>query len=121
MKNKLPLIIALIVGVIALFAIRSYVNRMEQDTQAQFRGEPVASAARDIPAGTEITMQMIVPKSVPRRFIPPQAIEGQSQVKQIVGRKAAVAIKAGQIVLWSDLASEGRGGLASIIPAGEGA
>jgi Flp pilus assembly protein CpaB len=121
MKNKFPLVVAIVVGVLALFAIKSYVNRMEQNTQAQLRGDPVVAASRDIPAGTELTMQMIVAKPVPRKFIPPQAIEGQAQVKQIIGRKTGARIQAGQIILWTDLASEGRATLASIIPAGEGA
>src|SRR5690349_19151096 len=121
MKSKLPLIVAVIVGAVALFAVHSYVNKMEQKTQAQLRGDPVVAAARDIPAGAELTMQMISAKQVPRKFIPPQAIEGQAQVKQVLGRRTAVKIQAGQIILWSDLVSEGRGTLASIIPAGEGA
>jgi pilus assembly protein CpaB len=121
MKNRLPLIVAIIVGAVALVAIRSYVNKMEQNTQAQLRGDPVVAASHDIPAGAEITLQMLVAKQVPRKYIPSQAIEGQAQVKQILGRKTAVPIKGGQIILWSDLASEGRAGLASIIPSGEGA
>ena len=121
MKNKFPLIIAAIVGVAAIFAVKSYVDKMERQAQAQLRGEPVVAASRDIEAGTELTIQMIAQKSVPKQFIPPQAIQGEAQIKQIVGRRAAVPIKAGQVVLWSDLVSEGRGTLASIIPAGEGA
>jgi Flp pilus assembly protein CpaB len=39
----------------------------------------------------------------------------------ILGSKARVAIRKGQIMLWSDLASEAGGGLSSTIPAGEGA
>jgi pilus assembly protein CpaB len=121
MKNKFPLIVAAVVGVVAFFAIRSYVNKMEQATQAQLRGDPVVAASRELPAGTQLTMQMIVAKPVPRKFIPSQAIEGVAQVKQVIGRKTAVPIKAGQIILWTDLAGEGRGGLASVIPTGEGA
>jgi Flp pilus assembly protein CpaB len=121
MKNKLPLIVALVVGAVALLAIRSYVNKMEKTTQDQLRGDPVVAASHDIPAGTELTLQMLVAKPVPRKFIPPQAIEGQAQVKQILGRKTGARIQAGQIILWTDLVSEGRGALASIIPAGEGA
>jgi pilus assembly protein CpaB len=121
MKNKLPLIVAVVVGIVALLAVRSYVNRMEESTQAQLRGDPIVSASHDIPAGTEITLQMIEAKKVPRKFIPAQAIEGQAQVKQILGRKTAVRLQAGQIMLWSDLATETRGGLATVIPTGEGA
>src|SRR5437868_5726058 len=104
MKNKfLPFCAAIVVGAVALYAITSYVNKMEQQTQAQLHGDPVVAASHEIPANTEITMQMLVAKSVPRKFIPPQAIEGQNQVKQILGRKTAVRIQPGQIILWTDL------------------
>jgi Flp pilus assembly protein CpaB len=66
-------------------------------------------------------MQMIAPKEVPRQFIPSQAIQGSAEVKQILGRKTRVAVRSGQIILWSDLVTDRRGGLSTIIPAGEGA
>ena len=121
MKNKFPLIIAIVIGVAALFAIRQYVNKMQQQAAEKLKGEPVVAAASDIPAGTELTVQMWFAKEVPRQFIPVQAIQGSDQVKQILGSKTRVAIRKGQIMLWSDLASEAGGGLSSIIPAGEGA
>jgi pilus assembly protein CpaB len=121
MKNKFPLIVAIIIGVVALFAIQRYVKNMQEQTAAQYKGQPVVGAATDIPAGTPITMQMLYWKQVPTQFIPSQAIQGQDQVKLIIGSKTSVNIKAGQIVLWSDLVTETRGGLSSIIPAGQGA
>jgi Flp pilus assembly protein CpaB len=121
MKSKFPLIIAVIIGIAALFAIRSYVKKMEEQAQAKLKGEKVVAASADISAGTELTLQMLAPKEVPRQFIPPQAIQGQDDVKQIIGRKTRVVIKAGQLILWSDLVSEARGGLSTVIPAGEGA
>lgn len=112
---------AIIIGLAALFAIRSYVNKREQEASAKLRGEMVVAASVDVSPDTELTMQMLAPKEVPQQFIPVQAIQGSDQVKQILGRKTRVKIGAGQIILWSDLASEARGGLSSIIPAGEGA
>ena len=112
---------ALIIGVGALFAIRQYVNKMQLEADAKLKGDMVVAASADVPAGTELTMQMISPKEVPHQFIPAQAIQGSDQVKQIIGRKARVNIGAGQLILWSDLASETRGGLSSIIPEGDGA
>lgn len=121
MKNKFPLIVAIIIGIAALFAIRQYVKNMQDQTAAQLKGQPVVAANQDIPAGAVITDRMLYWKGVPTQFIPVQAIQGQDQVKLVIGSKTAVAIKAGEIILWSDLQTETRGGLSSIIPAGEGA
>lgn len=121
MKNKFPLIVAIIIGIGALIAIKQYVSNMQKAAAAQLKGEPVVAANVNIPAGTAITTQMIYPKEVPTQFIPAQAIQGSDQVKLIIGSKTSVAIQAGQIILWSDLVTETRGGLSSIIPSGEGA
>ena len=121
MKNKFPLFIAVLIGIGALVAIKSYVDKMEQQARDQLRGDPVVSAGVDIPAGVEITVDMLVAKEVPKQFIPPQAIQGIDQVKQILGSKTRVLVHAGQLVLWSDLEGETRGGLSTIIPVGQGA
>jgi len=121
MKNRFPLIIAIIIGIAALFAIKGYVNKMQQQATDKLKGDLVVAAAVDIPAGVELTVQMLAPKEVPRQFIPAQAIQGSDSVKQILGTKTSVPIHAGQLVLWSDLVSEAKSGLSSIIPEDEGA
>jgi Flp pilus assembly protein CpaB len=121
MKNKLPLVIALLIAVASIFAIKSYIGKEEAAVHEQLKGDPVVAASTDIPAGTELTLQMLVAKEVPRQFIPAQAIEGVDQVKQILGSKTRIPIHAGSLILWSDLASEAHQGLSSIIPAGHGA
>lgn len=121
MKNKLPLIAAVIMAVIAILAVRSYIKRIEAEAQAKLRGKPVVAAKADLKAGTEIEMELVVPKEVPPAFIPPQAIQGSMELAQIIGRKTRVPLQAGQIILWSDLESDLRGGLSSLIPEGEGA
>jgi Flp pilus assembly protein CpaB len=121
MKNKFPLIVAVIIGIAALFAIQRYVKNMQDQAAAQLKGSPVVAANVDIPAGTTITLQMLYAKSVPSQFIPAQAIQGSDQVKLVIGSKTSVGIKSGQIILWSDLVTETRGGLSSIIPTGQGA
>ena len=121
MKNKFPLIVAIIIGVVALIAIQRYVKNMKDQTDAQYKGQPVVAAATDISAGSTITLQMLYWKQVPTQFIPAQAIQGEDQVKLVIGSKTSVAIRQGQIILFSDLATETRSGLSSIIPTGQGA
>jgi pilus assembly protein CpaB len=121
MKNKFPLIVAIIIGIAALIAIQRYVKNMQDQAAAQLKGSPVVAADVDIPAGAVITLPMLYAKQVPSQFIPAQAIQGSDNVKLMIGSKTSVAIKAGQLILWSDLVSETHSGLSSIIPQGEGA
>ncbi len=121
MKNKIPLIAAVIMAVVAILAISSYVKRVEAEAKAKLRGKPVVAAKADMKAGTEIELDQVMAKEVPPAFIPPQAIQGSMELKQVIGRKTRVPLRAGQIILWSDLESERRGGLSSLIPEGEGA
>lgn len=119
MQNKMPLIIALILGLLASFGVYKYVQGEKAKLAAQLEGRSIVAAAQDIPKGTELTIELLSPKNVPESFIPPQAIEGSDNVKLIMGRKTRVDISAGQIVMWSDLEVENRGGFASLIPDGE--
>jgi Flp pilus assembly protein CpaB len=121
MKNKFPLIVAIIIGVVALIAIKKYVDNQQELTNAKYKGQPVLGANVDIPAGATITPSMLYWKGVPSQYIPAQAIQGDDQEKLVVGSKTSVEVKAGTIILWSDLVTETRGGLSSIIPAGQGA
>ncbi len=121
MKNRAPIFFAVIIGILAIFSVYSYVKKMEKATQDKLKGVPVVAARVAIAAGKELTQEMFMPKEVPEQFIPAQAIKGSAELKQIIGRKMRVAIKPGQIVLWSDLVSEAKSGLSSAIPAGEGA
>ena len=87
MKNKFPLIVAIIIGLAALFAIQKYVKNMQQQAADQLKGQQVVAARVDIPAGTVITTEMLYPQEVPTRFIPAQAIQGSDNVKLIVGQQ----------------------------------
>jgi Flp pilus assembly protein CpaB len=124
MRSKLPLVAAILIGIGAVWATHTYVKKQQQQITAQLKGSPVLAAAADIPAGTELTREMLKPMEVPDQFIPSQAISlsrDQREVRQLLGRKTRVKIRRDQMILWSDLVSEMPGGLATIIPRGEGA
>ena len=119
MKNRIPIIAAVILGIVAVFAVQSYVKRAQESAAAQLKGRQVLAARVDIDKGDEITESMLGLKEVPSQFIPQQAITTPEERRQILGRKARVPITQGTLVLWSDLEIERRGGLSSLIPEGE--
>jgi Flp pilus assembly protein CpaB len=79
----------------------------------------VVSAAKEIPKGVDITKEMLMPKSVPRQFIPSQALRGSDDVRLLLGRKARYPIQAGQVLTWSDLEPEKAEGLSAYVPEGQ--
>lgn len=119
MKGKLPIIVAIVLGIVAVLAIRSYVQQIEADAARQLEGRLVLFAAADIDKGASLTEEMLTTDSVPEQFIPRQAITSTEEMRQILGRKTRVAVPAGNIILWSDLEVDKRGGLSSLIPEGE--
>jgi pilus assembly protein CpaB len=119
MKSRTPIVVAIVIGILVVFAIRSYVARVKDEAKAQLKGSPVVAARQDMPEGSLVKMDLIYPKEVPDRFIPPQAIRGSAEVAQIVGRKVRFPITKDQIILWSDLEMERRRGLATVVPGDE--
>ena len=122
MRNKAPLILSVIVGLIALVAIQSYLRKKEVSAQSQFRGSKVLAIATDVRKGAELTPQMLVVKEVPNQFVPPDALREGGDAQLVVGRKLATSLRAGQILQWVVFQGEGKGGgLSSMIPDKEGA
>ena len=119
MKNRIPIVVAVVLGIVAVLAINSYVKRMKEETEQKYRGKPVIAARSNIPAGGEIGEKMLTLKKVPSQYIPRQAMTTPEERRQIIGRKTRVPIRAGQLILWSDLEMEKRGGLSALIPEGE--
>jgi pilus assembly protein CpaB len=119
MKNRIPLIVAVVLGIVVVFAIRRYVTGIQERADSQLQGRPVVAAAVDIVPGTVITEQMLKEISIPPRYIPRQALTSLEEKRQVVGRTVRVAVPANTPLLWSDLEVEKRGGLSSLIPEGE--
>ena len=121
MKNKIPLIVAIVLGIIAILAVRFYVQRVEQEARLKLKGAHVVAAKEDIKAGTEIDPDLVAVQGSADSVHTAAGHPGSMELKQILGHKTRVPLRAGQIILWSDLESERRGGLSALIPEGDGA
>lgn len=119
MKNRMPIIAAVVLAVVAVIAVRSYVKRAQDRADAQLKGRQVVAAKVDIAKGAEITEGMLGQREVPTQFIPQQAIAPGDDRRMIIGRKTAVPIRKGTLLLWSDLDVEQPGGLSALVPEGE--
>ena len=118
MKNSFPIVVAIIIAVVSLLAVKSYVGKVNQADEERRSGKVLVAAASDLEAGAELSLQNMVPREVPDEFIPTQAIVGKAQAQMAEGKKLKFNVAVGQIILWSDLELPSRG-FASTIPPGE--
>jgi Flp pilus assembly protein CpaB len=120
MKSKLPVIVAVALAVVAVIAVRSYVNNIQSQSQKQLQGDKYLVAATDIEAGAAILYEQISTRAVPKRFVPPLAIPGKKENALLIsGRITKMPLRPGELIMWNDLISEKRGGFQSLIPVGE--
>lgn len=97
---------AAIVGLVMLFL---YMQRFEQEASG---GPPVnvLVATRDIPLGAQVAEDMLGRRPLPRSYIEDRHIP-ESEAARIIGVRVTSGVRAGESLLWTDLATtsdEGR-------------
>ncbi len=99
MKNFIPLVLAVLLGLAAVLAV----GRLLKDrNQAKEKTTLVVAVARDISAGDVLTADSLMKKEVPVSARPAQAIFW-SRAEQVIGQKAMRSITQGDYVLLSDV------------------
>lgn len=104
MQRKWVLIIAAVLGLMAVFLTNVYIQ--QRDTAPDVRYKQVLVAAKDIAKGTTIDYNMLAFKPIPVNFVEPGAL---SLRESAVGKAAMVTIMAGEQILNSKLAAPGTG------------
>jgi len=99
MKNYVPLVLAVLLGLAAVFAVSRLLAARKE---AKEETSSVVAAARDIAAGDELTSDAVMRKSIPVSARPAQAI-AWSTASMIEGQKALRPIAAGDYVMLSDI------------------
>lgn len=99
MKNFIPLILAVLLGLAAVLAVG---RLLKSRKEAKEKTTTVVAVARDVAAGDVIGLDTIMKKEVPLSARPAQAIFW-SRSEVVVGQKAMRSIAQGDYVLLSDV------------------
>ena len=99
MKNFIPLVLAVLLGLAAVLAVGRLLQSRKQATE---KTTTVVAVARDVTAGEALTSDSIMEKKVPVSARPAQAIFW-SRSEMVVGQKALRSIAQGDYVLLSDV------------------
>ena len=119
MKDKIILLVAVLVGILAFVFTNSYL-RGERDKL--FKGAekiPVLIAKRDMPAGTVISTADIAIYEVFKDAVG-QNVLSQADIRTVLNKKLKYSVKRGDPLFWSsiDMPARGLGGLAPTIQSG---
>ncbi len=123
MKNFIPLILAVLLGLAAVLAVG---RLLQARRQAAEKTTTVVAVARDIAAGETLTGDALMEKQVPVSARPAQAIFWP-RAEMVVGQKAMRSIAQGDYVLLSDvglsrsmadIVGEGEWAVSLTVPAG---
>ena len=105
MKNSIPLILAVVLGLAAVFAVGRVIS---SNIAQQEETVDVVAAQRDIPAGEILAEGFYRPKKVPRSALPAQAIMW-NKAQMLNGQKLLVNKSAGDYIYLSDFQTQGIG------------
>ena len=100
LKGKTPLLIAIILGAVALVLTNLNIKQKEIAVRKGWNLVPVVVAASDIPEGTVVTLDMISQRQVPEQFATSSVVRPES-ASHIVNQKVLVPLQAGDPLLWS--------------------
>jgi pilus assembly protein CpaB len=104
MQRKLAVIIAVVLGLLAVFLTNVYFQQKEG--LIDVRKTRVLVAAKDISKGTTIDYDMLAFKTIPLNFVQPKAI---SSKESAVGKTTLVTILSGEQILSTKLTAPGSG------------
>ncbi len=129
-KQRIILIVGIILGLIAVFMTKVYIDQQRQNIKESAKKEvesikselqtsqaSVLVAKQDIPRGSVINPESLEISIVPNQFVQPQAV---TSLDRIAGMLTLAPISKGEQITLSKLAqSRQAGGLAEITPVGK--
>ena len=113
MKQKIVLIVSVVVGLLAAILTRGYLAAKENEynaLKAKFNATHgvmwVAYFKKDVPSGTVIDKSMLSAKIVPKSGLEGRAVDADEDKKEYVqayGRKLLVSRKKDELLFWADI------------------
>ena len=113
MKNSIPLILAVLLGLAAVFAVSKIISTNTAKVEEKVK---IVAATRDLAAGEVIAEGFFMPKEVPISAVPAQAIKW-SRASMIVGQKLKQPVLKGNYIFIQDVGLSQ--GMSNVVGEGE--
>ena len=99
MKNIIPLVIAVILGLAAVFAVSRTVSKSKENTVEMVE---IVAASRMLGSGEAVAEAFIIPREVPLSALPKQHIKWENR-SMVIGQKVLHTIAKDDYLLLSDV------------------
>ncbi|MBQ9502630.1 MAG: Flp pilus assembly protein CpaB [Lentisphaeria bacterium] len=113
MKNSIPLILAVLLGLAAVFAVSRIISTNTAATEEKVK---VVAATRDLAAGEVIAEGFFMPREIPLSALPAQAIRW-NRSSMIVGQKLKQPVQKGNYIFIQDVGLSQ--GMSNVVGEGE--
>ena len=113
MKNSIPLVLAVLLGIAAVFAVSRIISTHTAKIEEKVR---IVAATRDLAAGEVIAEGFFMPKEVPVSAVPAQAIKW-SRASMIVGQRLKQPVQKGNYIFIQDVGLSQ--GMSNVVGEGE--
>ena len=104
LKGRLPLVIAIVLGLLAGVIAWSAIEQKKKEVQEGWNLVPVIVASQDIAEGTVLNYDMIAQRSMPEQFVTESLVKPDS-ANYVVDQKVLVPLQEGDPILWSHFES----------------
>lgn len=108
MQRRTVLTLSAVLAVLAIVLLQAWRLRVANELGLAGAGAGLLVAARDLPAGHQLSESDLLAVDYPKRFVPPRAIAPDLQ-SALVGARLAHALRAGEPMLHTDRAEERAG------------
>ena len=113
MKNSIPLIVAVLLGLAAVFAVSKIISTNTAELEEKVK---VVAATRDLAAGEVIAEGFFMPREVPVSAVPSQAIPW-NRASMILGQRLKQPVQKGNYIFIQDVGLSQ--GMSNVVGEGE--
>ena len=101
MKSRIALVLAILLGLVAAFGVRSYLKKQKVHTEATLKLTQILAFSRRLPKGTTILPHMLKAKEVPRAAVTSASVLARSN-RLVFNKRLVRDVEANQPVQWDD-------------------
>ncbi|EKD27167.1 MAG: Flp pilus assembly protein [uncultured bacterium] len=117
MDKRIALIIAVIMGIVAILMMKNYVTSQKKQISKGLDLVPVIVATKNIQKGEVLSESNLASRDYPEQYVGSRAIR-MTNFSLVLGQTIKNNLEQGKPVLWSDIELDRTEGLASVIQPG---